>query len=81
MLTGVPVTTDEELNAHFRAVNIILSWPCKDCGKSYPCPCDLSDNSVCTTDKKGGKITRKKSGRALVQPQNATLGGSAVSAA
>ena len=80
MLTGVPTVTDEELNAHFRAVNIILSWPCKDCGKSYPCPCDLSDNSVCTKTHDRGTISRKKTGRVRNQPRHTTLGGSTVPA-
>ena len=81
MLTGVPKTADEHLNAHLRAVNIILSWPCKDCGKAYPCPCDTAENSLLSTIQDRGTISGNKSGRALVQPQNAALGSSTVSAA
>jgi hypothetical protein len=73
MLTGVPTVTDEEMNAHFRAVQTILNVPCPDCGKPYPCPCDehLFQLSVRTNHD---TLVPIETVRTPVQPRNADLG-------
>lgn len=40
MLVGIPSPSDRELDVLAHLCELILAWPCPNCGKQFPCPCD-----------------------------------------
>jgi hypothetical protein len=48
-ITATTPDTAQVARALGAAYHLVLSWPCRTCGKPWPCPCDDAQRATTTT--------------------------------